>query len=823
MRVPLSWLKEFTPVEEPPERVAHVLSFLGLVVEGTEIVPEPFEGIVAARVLATRPHPGADRVQLVDVDAGDGQALQIVCGAFNMKAGDLLPLATVGTTMPNGMEIARRRVRGEFSNGMLCSAPELGIGPEGPEPAIYVLPQGSASPGQPLAGVLGLGADVVFDVEISPNRGDCFSVAGVARDLAAGLGLPFSVPDPLGTLDAGVEAASVAVEADATDLCPRFTGTVVEGVEAAQVSPLVRRRLTLAGMRPINAVVDASNYVMLEIGQPNHPYDISRLGGRALVVRRGRPGEKIVTLDGVERQVGPDDTVIADGEGIAVGVAGIMGGAGSQISEGTATVLLEVANFDPPTIAATGKRLGLSSEARTRFERGVDPEIAGWATSRFVELLGPGARMGTTTDVRSRPPSRLEVRLRPERANLVLGASISEQECALYLGRLGFEVLGRNKAEWAFAVPSWRFDCTREIDLIEEVARIYGYDNVPRALPPRPARPSRLAGWQQARRRLREVLVGTGASEAWTSSFVSVRDLEAAGLSPEVAVGVENPLDSSQAHLRTSLLPGLLRAARSNLERQAGTASLFELGNVFAVRAPGSAPAAPAGEWSGGFAYCTVEGVAEWEQLGVVMVGAGVDATYAARAWEVLAGGLRLEDEALVPFQAGDDASTASWAAGALHPGRRAWIEVAGRAAGVVGELAPEVVFRNGLTGRVAVLLADLGRVLTPPARPLVAREVSRYPAVDLDMAFSVEDNVPASAVWATVREAAGDLAEDVVLFDVWRDPSLGEGRRSLAFRARLRAGDRTLTEADVVQVRSKVAAIAAERYGAELRGAQAS
>ncbi|MCL6091559.1 MAG: phenylalanine--tRNA ligase subunit beta, partial [Actinobacteria bacterium] len=361
MRVPLSWLKEFTPPEGPAERIADALSSLGLVVESSEVVASPFDGVVVARVLETRRHPGADRVQLVDVDAGDGEARQVVCGAFNMRPGDLVPLATLGTVMPNGMEIGRRKVRGEWSNGMLCSATELGVGPEGPSPAIFLFDPASATPGQPAAEAFGFGGDVVFDLEISPNRGDCFGVVGVARELAAGLDLPFSVPVAPHVVAKDVEAASVSVDPNARDLCPRFTGTVVENVEHAVVAPLVRRRLALAGMRPLSAVVDVSNYVMLELGQPNHPYDISRLGGRGLEVRRGRAGERLVTLDGVERELCPDDVVICDAEGTPVGLGGIMGGARAEISATTSTVLLEVANFDPLAIAASGARLGLVS------------------------------------------------------------------------------------------------------------------------------------------------------------------------------------------------------------------------------------------------------------------------------------------------------------------------------------------------------------------------------------------------------------------------------------------------------------------------------
>lgn len=833
MRVPLTWLREFTPVEGPVERIADTLSSLGLVVEASELVPSPFDGIVVARVLATRPHPGADRVQLVDVDAGDGEALQVVCGAFNMKAGDLVPLATLGTVMPSGMEIARRKVRGEWSNGMLCSAPELGIGPEGPKPAIFVLAPGAASPGQQAAEAFGFGADVVFDLEISPNRGDCFSVVGVARDLAAGLDLPFSFPQPPHVVSEDLPRAPVNIEADAFDLCPRFTATVVEGVASADVPPLVRRRLTLAGMRSINAVVDASNYVMLELGQPNHPYDISQLGGGGLGVRRGKAGERLVTLDGTERELCPDDIVISDAAGAAVGLGGIMGGASAEISSATTTVLLEAANFESLAIAATGSRLGLTSEARTRFERGVDPELAPLAIDRFVELLGPGVRRGPTTDVRPVEVPRAEIPFRVSRANLVLGASLSGDQCADFLGRLGFETAGapegggRAGGQLVFRAPTWRPDCTREIDLVEEVARIYGYSNIVRAVPPRPARPCRLADWQRGRRKVREVLAGTGASEAWTSTFVSGRELELAGLDPSMAVGVANPLDSSQGLLRTSVLPGLLRSARSNRERQAGTLLLFELGNVFTAGGSngaqnGAQDLGPSSGPGGGFVYRAVEGVVEWEQLGFVALGAGVEAGYAARVWEVLSGALRLVGPALVPqLHAGSGAAQAGAlaAAGALHPGRRAVMTVSGRAVGVLGELAPQVASRNGLTGRAAVLLVDLGPLLSSPSRPLLADGVSKYPAVDLDMAFSVDDAVPAGDVGATVSEAAGGLAEEVVLFEVWRDGSLGPGRRSLNFRARLRAPDRTLTEPEVAGVRDKVVEAVARRHQGQLRG----
>jgi phenylalanyl-tRNA synthetase beta chain len=783
--------------------IARALSFLGLVVEGTEEVAAPWEGVVVARVLEARPHPDADRVQLVDVDAGDGAPLQVVCGAFNIAPGDLVPLATVGTKMPSGVEIGRRKVRGQWSEGMLCSPAELGIGEEGPVPAIHVFPPGSASPGEPVAEAFGLGPDVVFELEVSPNRPDCFSVAGVARDLAAALGQPFHLPLPAHRVDAGVGAARVEVSEAARELCPRFTGTVFEGVNRASVSPLVGRRLFLAGMRPINPVVDASNYVMLELGQPNHPYDLDELAGQALTVRLAAEGEELVTLDGVPRRLSRSDLVIADGAGEAVGVAGIMGGARAGITASTRAVLLEVANFSAAAISATGKRLGLFSEARTRFERGVDPELPPRAVDRFAELLGPQVKRGETADLLAAPIERRRARLRPSRVNLLLGTSLSPERCAELLSPLGFEARPSAEGDLEVSVPTWRPDCSQEVDLIEEVARVYGYEDIPRSLPLRRMGSAGLSRYQRGRRRAAEVLVGAGLDEAWTSTFLSAADLERAGFDPAAAIEVENPLDQAESLLRPSLLPGLLKAARANVERQARSVSLFELGSVFGR--PGEGEAVP------------VEGVFEHEQLGLVAVGPGADAAYAARCWEVLARGLRAAAALGPPPEDGLPGLDG------FHPGRRASILSDGRPIGIVGELAADAAARHELPGRVAALVVELAPLLEASAlfgkgALAPARAVSPYPATDLDMAFVVGDSVAAADVARTVTEAAGELAEEVVLFDVWRGASLGPGRRSLAFRARLRAGDRTLTEAEVARVRERAASLAAERHGALLR-----
>ncbi|MBV9286183.1 MAG: phenylalanine--tRNA ligase subunit beta, partial [Acidimicrobiia bacterium] len=387
MLVPLSWLRDFAPVEAETSALVDAFNELGLVVDGVTEIGAIDESVVVARVLATREHPGADKVQLVDVDAGDGQ-LQIVCGAFNFQAGDLVPLARVGTTLPNGATIDRRKVRGEGSDGMLCSAAELAL--SGDHSGIFVLAV-DAEPGVPLRKALAMEPDVVFDLDVTPNRPDALSVAGVARDLAAKLGIPFSLPEGP-PLPVGESRASVAVKSK--DLCPRFTGIVLDGVTVGPSPDWLARRLTLAGMRPINNVVDVSNYVMLELGQPNHPYDLGRLPGEGLLVRKGKKGETVTTLDDVERPVGPEDCLICDAEGAPVGIGGVMGGASSEISATTTSVLLETAYFDPMSIARTARRLGLRTEASARFERGTDHGGIELAAGRFIDLLGQvaGAR-----------------------------------------------------------------------------------------------------------------------------------------------------------------------------------------------------------------------------------------------------------------------------------------------------------------------------------------------------------------------------------------------------------------------------------------------
>jgi phenylalanyl-tRNA synthetase beta chain len=682
------------------------------------------------------------------------------------------------------MQIGRRNVRGQWSNGMLCSGAELGLGADGQ--GILVL-AADLAPGTPLTEALGIEPDVVFDLDVTPNRPDALSVAGVARDLAAFLGVPFSIPDPP-AVGGGDGLATVAVQAP--DLCPQFTATVLQGVHVGPSPQWLARRLTLAGMRPINNVVDASNYVMLELGQPNHPYDLDRLPGRGLLVRRARQGEALVTLDEVERAMAPDDCLICDAQGTPVGIGGVMGGASSEISGSTTAVALEAAWFDPLAVARTSKRLGLRTEASVRFERGVDADGVARAVARFCQLAGEvaGATVaGGTVDVRADLPRPARVVVRTSRVNAILGTAMSPADVSGYLQPIGFRCTPTGDGDFRVDVPSWRPDSEREIDVIEEVARHHGYGRIERTMPAI-TRVGGLTPYQRDRRRVREILVGAGLSEAWATSFLAPEDLARAGLGPE-AVEVENPMAAEESILRPSLLPGLLRAAVANAAHRHPDVGLFEIGHVFLPPPPESVPPLPV----------------EPEYLAVVL--GRRDAAEAVRVWGALAEGLRLAD---VAVQAGPVAG--------LHPSRSARLIVAGRPAGAIGEVDPQVLAAHGVEGRVGWFEVDLGPLLASPRRPAIYRPVSRFPSADIDLAFVVDDATPAADVERTLCRAAGPLLERVELFDVFRAPQI-EGARSLAWRLRFSALDHTLGEEELTAVRLRCIDAVTAAHPARLRG----
>jgi len=819
MRVPLSWLVDFAPFETDPVDLASTLDDLGLVVEEVQRVGEGIGDVVLARVLEIHAMAGADQVRRVVIDAG-GDALDVVCGAWNFHEGDVVAFAPVGSVLPGDFAISRRKIKGVVSNGMSDD-----------QDGILVVPD-TAAPGTPFVDALGIGPDTVFDIAVEANRPDAWCVAGIARDLAAAMGLPFSLPEPPEpTTDSGTPVASLTtVEVVDEDLCPRFTARVLLDVGVGSSPDWMARRLTLAGMRPINNVVDASNYVMLDLGQPTHPYDLDLVGRGGLRVRAARPGEVVTTLDGVERPMGARsvgigddrrDCVICDADDVPIGIGGIMGGATSEISSGTSRVLLEAAYFTPMVIARTSKRLNLRSEASARFERGCDPEGIDRAALRLCELLGATAgeryrSAAGVVDVRGPVPGPARVVVRTARVNAVLGTGLDDDQVVGYLEPIGFGCERESAGVLDVTVPTFRPDTEREIDVIEEVARHHGYARLPRRRLTAP-QVGRLTRYQRERRTAREVMAGLGAHEAWTASLLGPDDQRRLGTLGGVTV--TNPLTPDESVLRQSLLPGMLRALAFNADRRQGELRLFEVGHVFPP--PDAERVARALARSGG----TV--IDEREVLGSALAADGDDASSAARAWQVLADAFGIEGVELVAPGSVPGSELAP-VLGGLHPTRCARIVLAGgdrsrdRPVGVVGEVDPAVLDDFGLDAarrRVGWLEVDLEVLLVhAPRRSSLMSSVSRFPSSDVDLAFVVDEAVPAAVLETTLRVAAGELLESLALFDVYRGTAVPEGTRSLAYRLRLCASDRTLTDQEVAEVRARCIAAAEQAHGASLR-----
>jgi phenylalanyl-tRNA synthetase beta chain len=790
MKVLLSWLREFAPdIEGDPGDLGEKLSALGLAVEEMTVTGEAIGDIVLAKVVDLRPHPDADKIQLVDVDAGDGEALQVACGAFNMSVGDLIPFAPVGTIMPNGMEIGRRKMRGEWSNGMCCSAAELDLGDDHDGIMILTDTAAGAELGAPITAVLGIERDVLWDLEVNANRPDAMSVAGVARDLAASLGVPFAFPHVTAAESAEAVGTLASVEIVDPTLCGRFLARVIRNVSVGSSPPWMANRLTALGMRPINSVVDASNYVMLELGQPNHTYDLVTVPDGHLRVRRATDGETITTLDGIERTLVPNDGVIADRDDRAIGIAGVMGGAETEISDTTTDVLLEMAWWDPPTISRAVKRLNLPSEASVRYRRGADyGDNMDRAILRFAQLLAEtGATLvGGQIDERGNLPSREPVRVRPTKINGLLGTSMSTDEMTGHLESIGFEVSVEAAADQlAVVVPTRRWDTTTETDISEEIARLYGYENIALTVP-KPEQVGSLTDYQRDRRLVRQILVGAGCDETHPMPFLAPGDLERCGLSGD-AITLTNPLVAEESVLRTSLLPGQLKAVAYNQSHRVGDVRLFEIGHVYRPS--------------------TIDQLLPDEHEALAVCLSGVDAAAAVEVLHLLESSLALPDLDLRPAEIGG-----------LHPSRAAGVVVAGEVRGSVGEVDPAVLDAFDIDGRVAWLELDLEATLDGPHGTRTYTPVSKFPSSDIDLAFVVPDAVRALDVRTTLHEAGGPLLVELQLFDVYRGTGVDPGCRSLAYRLRFQATDRTLTDAEVGEARAACIAAVETAHAAILR-----
>ena len=818
MRVPYTWLRQHCDPGIGADELAERLAMTGTEVERVGVVGPPSpEGFVVGRVVACESHPDADRLSVCTVDIGEGDPRTIVCGAPNVAAGQTVPVALPGATMPGGTTLGEAKLRGVRSSGMILSAAELEVGEE--SGGILVLEDGVA-PGAPLAQVLPL-AEPVLELEVTPNRVDCFGVYGVAREVHAITGAPLGgepwAEDAVaeGAGEAG-DHASVTVEVP--KLCPRFTARVFTDVEIGPSPAWLQARLTAAGQRPINNVVDITNYVMLLTAQPLHAFDLDRVPDGALIVRAAAEGEKMTTLDGVERTFDSESVLVCDRNGPS-GVAGIMGGQVSEVSEQTTQVLLEVANWNGTNILRTSRLLGVRSEASSRFEKQLHPELCiraqRIASRLIVELCGAKLVPGTI-DVAAEIPGPHRIRLRGSRVEGLLGMPIEQGDQVAYLERLGFGVEADGDDLMVEVPPDRHYDVTREVDLIEEVARVHGLDeHLPATLPASISHAGGLRRQQRLRRRAEDAMRDLGFDEVVGWSFTDPGEVARLRIPADdvraQAIVISNPLSEEQSVMRTTLLGSLLDVAQRNLARDAERIALFESGRVYL-------PSDGAGEGplAGRFVGERPAPDAEPHRLGCLAVG-----PLAPRSWRTgaepgdfsaLKGALEgLADRlgATLGFERAEEPF--------LHPGRSAHVESGGLAAGWIGELHP-LVCREWDIEAAAGFEVDLSALAAAAtAGEESFEDVTTYPAVFQDLAVVVPEEVSAARVRDAVLVGGGNLLRAADMFDLYQGEQLGEGRKSLALRLEFRAADRTLTDAEVAARRESIAA-ELEGIGGSLR-----
>ncbi len=826
MRVPLSWLREYVDIELTPEALAERLTLLGMEVQGLERIGAEWQGIVVGELLEVAPHPNADRLSLTKVhtEAG-GPVLAIVCGATNIVAGQRVPVALPGAVLPGERVIEKTAKKGVLSEGMLCSGAELRLTDDAE--GILILPP-DAPLGRPLAEVLG---DAVLDVDVKPNRGDALSLVGLAREVAAATGA--ALRPPLIDVDETGDATAdhLAVEVADAHFCPRFVGRYLDGVTVAPSPLWVQLRLGAAGLRPVSNVVDASNYVMLELGKPVHTFDAAAIGEGRLLVRWAVPGEHLDTLDHVLRELTPDTGLIADPRG-PLAIAGVMGGAASEVGEGTTAVVVESAIFDPVAIRRTAHLYGLRSEASLRFEKGQEHRLARDGADRAAQLIlawagGRAARGAVDSDPVEPPPLRLP--FRPAHIRRLLGVDVPDDEQRALLTRVmvatepsapgeavpvaadvAVALGGRPGEAYTAIIPAHRRDLRLEADLAEEVARIRGYETVPVARPSTPMPPYRRDP-RRAVDAVRDLLAGRGLTEVVTHALVAPDDHDRLGIDPSdpATIRVSNPVAPDHSQLRRSLLPGLLRVVVENERQRRSDVALFEVGAEYRMERG--------------------EPVQE-ERLGIVAAG-----QWPERAWDRPGHAADAADlKGLVTWLAARlgrgplrFGPVAAALAGVEHPGRIA--EVLGTVPapgsggqttfGRVGELDPRYLAAVGTRAeRVAFALLDLAALTREVGHDRRVIPWPRVPAVERDLALIVAAGQAAGPVEASIRAEAGELLRGLHLFDRYEGPPLAAGEVSLAYRLRLQAADRTLTDDDVEALLARVVATLEARFGARLR-----
>ncbi|MET9270421.1 phenylalanine--tRNA ligase subunit beta [Kribbella sp. NPDC003557] len=855
MRVPLSWLREYVdlPGDVTGRQVAEQLIRAGLEVETVE-ESELTGPLVVGRVLTyeNEPQKNGKTIRWCSLDIGKDEPQWVVCGAHNFEVGDLVVVVLPGAVLPGGFAISARKTYGHVSNGMICSSAELGLGDDGTH-GIVVLEPGEATPGDDAIELLSL-SDDVLDIAVTPDRGYCLSIRGVAREAATAYGVPLKDPAALELTGSG--SGGYPVRVDDAAACSVFVTRTVTGIDAKALSPRwMQKRLLASGMRPISIGVDVTNYVMLELGQPIHGYDKARLSGE-IVVRRATAGEKLMTLDDQTRELDAEDLLITDDSG-PIGVAGVMGGASTEISEATTDVVIEAAHFDPIVIARASRRHKLSSEASRRFEREVDPDLPRYAAQRVADLLSEYAG-GTTVpdetvvDTHARPEP---VTLRADHAARVAGAPITIEETVRHLRSVGCAVeaaatdavaaplaagahapsltevgtatLGSTELAGddllTVTPPSWRPDLRDPNDFAEEVIRLFGFDNVPSVLPPAPGGQG-LTVSQKRRRKVATALVGAGLTEVVSYPFTGAADFDAMGIPADdtrrTTVKLVNPLSDEEPSMQTTLLATLLRTAERNVGRGANDLAIFQTGLVFHPK-PETKPAplpSVAHRPSDAEVQSLYDALPDQPlHVGVVLTGSITPTGWWGKGrpagWADAVQIARLIASAVGVEPAVKNTELAPW-----HPGRCAEFSVGGTVVGHAGELHPKVCQAFGLPARSSALELDLDALIAAGPESVTAHPFSSYPVAKEDVALIVPAEVAAADVQAALTEGAGDLLESVRLFDVYTGEQIGEGKKSLAFALRFRAPDRTLKENEVADARQAAVQVTVDRFGAVQR-----
>lgn len=805
MRVSYNWLKQYVDIDITPTELADKLTMAGLEVAGVEYLAEGIEKVVVGRILKVEPHPNADKLVVCTVDAGSyGNDLQIITGAPNVAPGQLVPVAVVGAVLPGDFRIKKANFRGLPSYGMLCSAEELKLNPSLLNPkdreGIMILGE-DAEPGMSVTGYLGL-EDYVLEIELTPNRADCLSIINVAREVAAITGGELHLPAlDLNRLDGSLPCS---VNIDAEDLCSRYIALMIENIKLGPSPRWMQQRLVAGGMRPINNVVDVTNYVMLETGQPLHAFDYDTLQGGKIIVRRANPDEIIVSLDGVTRQLDPDMLVITD-QNRAVAIAGVMGGLETEITEATRTVLLESAHFDSMSVRKTSRKLGLRSEASSRFEKGVNRDGCLFAALRAIQLMeeiGAGSAAIGKVDVYPDPWVAPKITLRTRRTNQILGTNLTTADIKKLIRKLNFTLVEEDEERVTYLIPSYRQDITREIDLIEEVARLYGYNNIPVTMPKSEMSPEQKSPLQSLEDDVKNIATGLGLTEVVTYSFISPSSWNKLNL-PEThpwrtTVKIANPLSEDQSVMRTSLLPGLLSTAERNFSRRQNNLAIFEVGKIFF---PGNEP------------------LPEERLHLAILISGQLNSGWKWQAQEFDFFYLKGMVEHLLHSIIGDEARFKPVADHpVLHPGRAAEVVYQESLIGALGELHPDVQENYDFSQRVYVAYMDLEKLCALGRKTIRFEQIPKFPSTERHMAVLLPEQVSSDKIGYIIREIGGNLVSGYELFDVYRGPQVPDGWKSLAYGITYQHPERTLTDEEVNELHEKIKEAIKEQLGAEFR-----